>query len=237
MPWNLLILPLLGGFWFLRTCNLFRFRSQYLEGYRLLMESAIATVFLTSLGRLITSLIAQVPWGRALEDFCREALPFPFVGTTVSAFLIGLLALFPINRWLVHEKQAKRRAVEVLNDPLIRLLYEAAESRKPVFVTLDSRKVYVGFVLRAPNLERENLHLGLLPLLSGYRNPTTLRTHFSVDYIAVYESGEVDANDFAIVIPLVHISSAHFFDLNVYAQFFLKNSPPKADSVERPSGG
>ena len=52
MPWNLLILPLLGGFWLLRTCNLFRFRSQYLEGYRLLMESAIAGVVLIGLGRL-----------------------------------------------------------------------------------------------------------------------------------------------------------------------------------------
>ena len=157
MPWNLLILPLLGGFSFLHNCNIFRFRSQHLEGYRLLMESAIAGVILTGVGRLITFLIVQVPLGQALEDLCSEALPFPFVGTTVTAFLIGLLTPFPINRWLVHEKQAKREAVEVLNDPLVGLLYEAAESRKPVFVTLDSLKVYVGFVLKSPNLERANL--------------------------------------------------------------------------------
>ena len=108
---------------------------------------------------MITFLVVQVPLGQALEDLCSEALPFPFVGTTVTAFLIGLLTPFPINRWLVHEKQAKREAVEVLNDPLVGLLYEAAESRKPVFVTLDSLKVYVGFVLKSPNLERANLHL------------------------------------------------------------------------------
>ena len=60
-----------------------------------------------------------------------------------GTFLIGLLAPFPINYWLVDEKQAKRGAVEVLNDPLVRLLYEAAESRKPVLVTLDSRKVWL----------------------------------------------------------------------------------------------
>ena len=237
MPWNLLILPLLGGFWFLRTCNLFRFRSQYLEGYRLLMESAIAAVFLTGLGRLITSLIAQVPWGRALEDFCREALPFPFLGTTLSAFLVGFLAPFPINRWLAHEKKAKWRAVGSRNDPLVSLLYEAAESLNPIVVTLDSRKVYVGLVLSAPNLERANLHLGLLPLLSGYQDRTTFKTHINVYHNEVHERGKANADDVAMVIPLVHVTTAHFAGPDFDAQFFLKNSPPKADSVERPSGG
>ena len=38
---NLLILPLLGGFLFLELCHVYRFRFQRLEGYRLLMWSAI----------------------------------------------------------------------------------------------------------------------------------------------------------------------------------------------------
>lgn len=169
------------------------------------------------------------------------------MGTTLSAFLLGLLVPFPINRWLVDENQAKARAVGSRNDPLVSLLYKAAESLNPVTVTLDSRKVYEGIVLRAPNLERENLHLGLLPLRSGYRDAETLRTHFwVVDYGAVYESDqenateepdEPDANDFAIVIPLDHVTSARFVGPGFDAQFFLKSGPPKTDSDERPSGG
>ena len=159
------------------------------------------------------------------------------MGTTLSAFLLGLLAPFPINRWF-KENQAKARAVDSRNDPLVSLLYKAANSSNPVTVTLDNRKVYEGIVLRAPNLERENLHLGLLPLRSGYRDARTLRTHFwAVDYGAVYESDRVnateesaktDANDFAIVIPLDHVTSVRFVGPAFDAKLFLKKKPSQS---------
>ena len=38
MPNNLLLVPLLAGFWFLHRCHYFRFRAQTLDGYRLLIE-------------------------------------------------------------------------------------------------------------------------------------------------------------------------------------------------------
>ena len=210
------------------------------------MESAIAGVILTGIGRLITSLAVQVPWGRALEGFCHDSLPFPFVGTTLSAFLFGLFVPFPINLRF-KKNQAIARAVDSRNDPLVSLLYKAANSLNPVTVTLDSRKVYEGIVLRAPNLERENLHLGLLPLRSGYRDAKTLRTHFwVVDYGAFYnksdrvnateESDEPDANDFAIVIPLDHVTSVRFVGPDFDAHSFPKKGPFKTDRVESPPG-
>ena len=74
--------------------------------------------------------------------------------------------------------------------------------------------------MNAPNLERESVHVGLVPLLSGYRDHTTLEIHFSVDYGKVYDYQNIDRNDFLIVLPLVRITSAQWFDLSVYAKFF-----------------
>src|SRR3954453_8329114 len=46
LPTNLLLLPLLGGFWFVHFCYLFKFRAQRLDGYRLLLESAFLGLLL-----------------------------------------------------------------------------------------------------------------------------------------------------------------------------------------------
>ena len=59
MPTNLLILPLLGGFLLVHIWHLSRFRSQRLEGYRLLMETAIAGVILVTFARLLTYSLAH----------------------------------------------------------------------------------------------------------------------------------------------------------------------------------
>ena len=108
---------------------------------------------------------------------------------------------------------------------MLQLVYNAIEKRQPVLVTLDNRKVYVGYVIDSPDLEQDNVHMGLVPLLSGYRDAQTLRTHFSVDYLSVFESPGVDHNDFTVVIPLDRVSSAHLFDLEMCTTFFADGTP------------
>ncbi len=225
MPWNLLILPLLGGFCFLNICYRFRFRAQRLSGYRLLFEAAIAGVVLSGLARVLTYGLAKIAWVQPIVEACRELFPFPFAGTAVTAFLLGVTLAFPVNRWILGKSRSKRAAVEQLKDPMLQLVYNAIEKRQPVFVTLDNRKVYVGYVIDSPDLEQDNVHMGLVPLLSGYRDAQTLRTHFSVDYLSVFESPGVDHNDFMVVIPLDRVSSAHLFDLEMYTTFFADPTP------------
>ena len=218
MPWNLLLLPLLGGFSFLHFCYRFRFRSQRLQGYRLLFESAVVGVGLSVLARLIILGVVQTSWGKNLAALCVRILPFPFAGTAIAALLLGLTIPFLINL-RINRERAKQIAVEEFNDSMLRLLYEAARRKKLVLITLDSRKVYVGFVLNAPNLDRESVHVGLLPILSGYRSSTTLKIHFSGHYVRVYDSQNIDPNDFLIALPLVRVTSAQWFDPGGYAEF------------------
>ena len=56
MPSNVLLLPLLAGYLFIRTFYFTRYRAQSLEGYRLLLDSAMMGLGLASLGRLLVIL-------------------------------------------------------------------------------------------------------------------------------------------------------------------------------------
>ena len=47
MPTNLLLLPLLGGYWFIQNFHCTRFRARRLDGYRLLVESAFYGLLFT----------------------------------------------------------------------------------------------------------------------------------------------------------------------------------------------
>jgi hypothetical protein len=102
MPTNLLLLPLLGGFWFVHFCYFFRFRAQRLDGYRLLLESAFFGLLLSVPARLLTYY-----WPRCFEtgrstrttwgELWRDA---PLSGTATVSLLLGLTVPFAIN-WLL----------------------------------------------------------------------------------------------------------------------------------------
>jgi hypothetical protein len=65
MPYNLLLLPLIGGFLFVHLTHFFRFGAQRLDGYRLLFQSAIAGICLSAAARLIDLLIDPYAPGRS----------------------------------------------------------------------------------------------------------------------------------------------------------------------------
>jgi hypothetical protein len=83
MPTNLLLLPLLGGYWFLHTLYYTRFRSQRLDGYRLLMESAFAGLLLTLVARVVV-LFAQ-RWPLIQSPWSDLAPGIPFLGGSLRS--------------------------------------------------------------------------------------------------------------------------------------------------------
>src|SRR5258708_3535527 len=101
MPANLLLLPLLGGFWFVHFCYLFKFRAQRLDGYRLLLESAFFCLLLIVPARLITYLWPRFSGlGRGAEGEWISVWHGPALSGTASLSLfLGLLSPFLVN-WL-----------------------------------------------------------------------------------------------------------------------------------------
>jgi len=100
MPANIFLIPLLAGYLFVHLCNRFRFRAQYLDGYRLLIESALAGVILLGISRIITlSIDATLP---AVRLFWHDKIaPDPnlaYIGTAIVSLGLGILVPLISNR-------------------------------------------------------------------------------------------------------------------------------------------
>jgi hypothetical protein len=105
---------------------------------------------------------------------------------------------------------------------LEKFFYETITHRLPVSISLDNRKVYVGYVWRLAPLDphrADDYAVRLLPVRSGYRDEKTLELHFTTRYTEVYrqigsgELGGVNHEDFLIVLPIKNIVSANLFAL------------------------
>ncbi|MEN4834244.1 hypothetical protein [Pantoea vagans] len=136
------------------------------------------------------------------------------------------------NRLKAYREMAQQDGIESL-------LVQAIDEDKLIFVTLKSRKVYIGYVA-APRMEhQETQHLAIIPYISGYRDKDTLRYHEQHRYYDLYLSENVTADSsplnlrhFRHVIPMDQIEGVSLFDTETYKSFddFSTPEPAKEDN-------
>lgn len=226
MPFNVLLLPLLGGYVFLRYWNRTRFSSRRYTGERLLFHAAIAGILFVSAAFVVTRFLN---WGYpGVGLWWRRMVPFPYSGSAFLAFLIGGLVWIPLN-WISRSRiKAADLAIEETGDYLETLLVRAIRRTKPVCATLKSGKTYIGFVVGNLDPSFDRRFISLLPLQSGYRNEQH-QLVINTDYARVYErindegrpEPELDElmKDFIIVLPAGEIQSVNIFDRDAYRLF------------------
>jgi hypothetical protein len=134
MPTNLLLLPFLGGYWFLHAFYYTRFRSQRLDGYRLLVESALAGVALVVISRLLVLLLSVF---NHLQSGWSAIVPaeIPFLGTATVSLILGVCSPYLLNAILTTSGRmtvldAKTWAIERYGNDLLRLLHSASWRRR-----------------------------------------------------------------------------------------------------------
>ena len=231
MPWNVLLLPLLGGWIVLNFSRAFRPSARRYEGQRLVLTSAAVGA-----GLLLVARMATLIGGLAVPEFAaawRRFAPFEYSGATATTILLAA-AFVVLGNQVIDPIYAYRRVVESRDDYLEQLLLRSIVEEDSLAFTLKSGKVYVGQVLALPtDLANERKYIRLLPLLSGYREEGTHRLRFSTDYSKVYArlSGDgathrgTSADEFVLVLPVAEIVSANLFDWDVYEWF---NEPATA---------
>jgi hypothetical protein len=133
MPFNVLLLPLLGGYLLLTHWNRTRFATKRYSGERLIFHSAIAGVALLCLSFLIVqALIGLRPGWYASW---REVVPFAYTGTSLGAFVLGATTWWPLNRFLFPMESERRRVIREWGDHLEELLEEAIQSRRGISIS------------------------------------------------------------------------------------------------------
>ena len=124
-------------------------------------------------------------------------------------------------------------------DGIEALLVQAIDEGKLIFVTMKSRKVYIGYVA-APRIEHHDTqHLAIIPYISGYRDKDTLRYYEQHRYYELYlsknisgDSEPLNFNHFRHVMPMEQIEAVSLFDTETYKSFdeFSTPEPVKEES-------
>jgi hypothetical protein len=224
----LFLLALSGGFLFMHWCHRFRFAASRQEGQRLLFLSVCWAVPLLAWSCLFlwaANGVLSGPRREQIGAWWSDVLgPLATSGTVifVVAFVSGPAFALLVN--LFYRKgRASRYALSRFGSELEQFLYESMNEALLVSVTLENRKVYVGWptstgvpLLRERKPEEKD-QLSLLPALSGYRDEITHKVKFTTQYWEVYEkvsdpnwelAGQLGAGDFEVVIPWEAIVSA-----------------------------
>lgn len=232
MPWNLLLLPLLGGFLFLHIAHVSRFAAQRLDGYRLLLYSAICGTFLEALARVLGVALLHTAFGEWTTRWWAAFAPVPYSESSAVALALGPVLALGVNVFIDTEK-AKDVEIRRHGNSLTKLLHQAERGHRLVSLTMTTMKWYVGFVAESPNLAPEEEYFRLLPIISGYRDKETLRTYRTVFYKDVLADPGVDSNDFVLTLPLKDIKMAGLFDENVYDVYFAESEQQEPKRPER----
>jgi hypothetical protein len=219
VPWNEFLLPVLAGYIFINLFNLTKFRAQRQDGYRLLIESLFYGVAIFTIARILAIWIDRSYRIMALEQWLRDnGMMYPLAGTTFLAVLIALVLALLCNL-VIRAERAKRILVKRHDNGFLRLFHRAAAEYRMVSVTLSNRKVYIGYVFRIPNLSPEEQFVGLLPVVSGYRDKDTLRLVLTTNYGPVLAGTSASKDDFEVTFALGSIESANLFDPIAYPLF------------------
>lgn len=215
------ILPLIGGYFFITHFHPTKYHVQRQTGYHIFFHSAIAGCFLVFVSyALSTAFESQNP--QVVQEWKRFA-PFPYVGTAIGAFVMGMTAWWPLNVLFVESKEISR-AIESDDDYLEKLFESAIQELQMVSITLESGKVYIGYVQGNYLPSGDRKYAKVLPYLSGYRASDTREMKFTNNYAAAYsklaeQDIDLDEEDFGVVIPIERIESVRLFDPEAYELF------------------
>jgi hypothetical protein len=187
MPFDLLLLPLLGGFIFVSRWYPTRYYTLRTDGYRLIFASALAGVLLLFTVVLLREWAEPYPQTAALFDFWHGLVRIEDAALPAGAFILGAVAWMPLNligRYvrLLSESRAVDRAIRRKQDPLELILRKALGTGTLVSVTMKNEKVYIGKVIRNFNPAFPMESVALLLARSGYRDKATRELHLTTDY-------------------------------------------------------
>ena len=98
MPFNQLILPLLGGYLLITYANCFIYWTSRQSKEHLIFASAFAGAILAIVARAIALLIASTEFGGYLYHFVHDRMNYEGIGTATLALLLGGLLVVWINR-------------------------------------------------------------------------------------------------------------------------------------------
>lgn len=231
MPWNLLILPLAGGYYILSRLNYFRFIQQRLDRQRLIFDSillGILVLVITYFLRYIVELLFPNCISSIYHYFPVKS---PFIGTTAASFTLSIIFVQFGNLTLFRNRKKQiENAIKKVGNEMELLFRSSLKDKKLLEFTLDTGKVYIAWVKELPVPIVSN-YIRVIPVLSGFRDDK-MKIDFTTHYLSVYaeyiREGRIQGInelDVDLIITLDNVVTVSYFDIEMYDRF---NSPDNA---------
>lgn len=237
-PYNLLILPLAGGYFILSNLLWFKYKYQRFDTSRLILNSIIAGVIISICSFIVRvlfkiwfpaqyfnvcKLLNKLPFKRTEDNRYLWTLMFGFIAVIILVYLINGVILFI---WKYHGVISK--ALDKHGDELEQLFRDSVNQALPVQITLKNEKVYLGLVEKIPEPKKTN-YIVLITLYSGYRQKDTKEMVLTTSYAPInelIESGEIapKTDKFRVIIKQDEILTAQPHDAVLYTQFIKTKS-------------
>jgi len=223
MPFNLLLFPLVGGYYILIRFRYLRYVQYRLESQRILLNSAFAGILLLGACFLLRAIfIAICP---ETVEHLSELLPIhtPYFGTTSMSLFVAV-GTTEIANLFINRLKAIKRAIDTSGNEFELLLSSSFFDAHLLQFTMDSGKFYVGWVKELPKPFTTS-YIRITPAFSGYRKEDK-ELVFTTQYLSVYasyiEDGSVaNANELKtdLVLKADKINSISYFDMDMYNRF------------------
>jgi hypothetical protein len=240
MPYNVLLLPLLGGFLFVSFWDRTRWHAHRAEKDRLLIFAALAGLLFLGLAYLIRSIPPFLPCVQFLPCpplWWDKNIGFPQSGVATFAFILGALGWWPLNcladlyyqDWADEGKRGSERrefvrVVDHYGGPLEQLLLRSMQE-EAVMITLKGGNVYIGDV-GAGFVPGQHTAFLLLPSRSGFRDDEQ-RLGLTTNYDDAYSKIKASEKDstkiigsFGIVIPVDEVTAASLYLPEIHKKYF-----------------
>ena len=166
-----LLLPVAGGYYFLTRWHCRRFVILRSDGYHVFLESSCC-------GLVLFLAAYALSWFLKFKFDYQVPLDHVLV---LSAFL-GLVA-HPFNL-ACDENNAWKKAARDHGDAVELMLFDAAEKKSLVELSIKSRKSYIGYITSStpPASRRDAPDVSIIPILSGYRRQGNCDLVIQINY-------------------------------------------------------
>jgi hypothetical protein len=149
--------------------------------------------------------------------------PDPFTAEVLLSLALALV--LPVLLNLVYRSEwCAKRAARNAGEHMELVVIESLEESKPIEVSLQNRKIYMGWAVDTGVGSSADADVAMVPMFSGYRDEDTLDSMITMDYAPVIrrnlgQNRALDLRDFRVVIPMSEIVSVRLFDEDVYNDF------------------
>lgn len=218
------VFPLAAGYLFLILCDFFSYRIEKEAGYHVLFKSLIVGILLFTFSNMVLSEIDLI---RSFNTEIIDSI-IPIDNAIRIILMFGFACVFALGINRFHdEERSYSKYIEKKGTAIERRIFDGMRLGEPLQISLESRKVYIGFVKSVDFAEMNLGDVTMFPLYSGYRDENTQELKITTSYRFLIDNllgyGHISEDDYLdIVFRMSDISTVRSFDEHIREYFGLE---------------